>query len=54
MRNYLMSDVVKRAIHFDELVWLKLQKQADKYNTTPSKALDYILRNYYKLEQPTQ
>lgn len=48
-----MSELIKRQITVDEHLWLKLQKQAVKYNTTPSLVLDYILRGYYQLERKT-
>lgn len=46
-----MNDkLVRKPIYFDDEVWALLQKQADKYKTTPSKALDFILNRYYKLK----
>ena len=45
------KEVIKKPIHFDMVVWENLQKQAEKHSTTPSKAIDYILRNYYKINK---
>lgn len=43
------KQLIKKPLHFDQKIWEMLQKQAEKYGTTPSKTLDYILKRYYKI-----
>lgn len=46
----MQNDTIKKPITFDVDTWAKLQEQAKEYGTTPSKALDFILTRYYKLQ----